>query len=235
LEVVVFLIFNLENIMDVKHLFSIFQNSSFYHLKRPLSMLVGNHSVNPASVDSISLGNLWDNPGATKDRIRWGRGVGSGKGKTCGRGHKGQKSRSGNRHPYLGFEGGQFPFYRCVPKKGFKNINHVQLEPLNLGKLQAFIDSGKLSTEGVISMRTLMDVGVIGKVRQGVKLLGDGAAQFHSSIALEVTAASKSALDRLKETGSTIKLLDLNSDQLRQMLRPTKTNNTPRPSIKPTV
>jgi large subunit ribosomal protein L15 len=174
-----------------------------------------------SSVSSITLNNLCDNPGARKQRTRWGRGVGSGRGKTCGRGHKGQKSRSGNRHPRLGFEGGQFPFYRRVPKRGFKNVNHIELEPLNLGKLQQFIDRGKLPTDQVINMRTLRDSGVVGKIHDGVKILGDGATKFHTPVNLEVTAASKSAVARLKETQSILTLVKLNGGQLRKLLKKT--------------
>ena len=207
----------------------LYKNSSFLQSEshtRLFSRLV--KAVYNDPVTSISLQDLRDNPGASKSRTRWGRGVGSGRGKTCGRGQKGQKSRSGSRHPRLGFEGGQFPFYRRVPKRGFKNVNHIELEPLNLGKLQAFIDKGKLPTNRVITMRILQDSGVVGRIHQGVKVLGDGADRFHASIALEVTAASKSALDRLKETGSTISFLKLSINQLQQFLR------RPEPNISPT-
>jgi large subunit ribosomal protein L15 len=205
----------------------LYRNSNFLQSEVPIRLFSRlTKAIYNDPVTSISLQDLRDNPGAMKPRTRWGRGVGSGRGKTCGRGHKGQKSRSGKRHPPLGFEGGQFPFYRRAPKKGFKNINHIEFEPLNLGKLQAFIDKGKIPTDRVINMRILQDSGVVGRIHQGVKVLADGADRFHASIALEVTAASKSALDRLKETGSTISFLKLSTNQLQQFLRRPEPNFT---------
>lgn len=117
----------------------------------------------------MKLNELRDNEGATKNRIRVGRGIGSGKGKTCGRGQKGQKSRSGVA--VNGFEGGQMPIYRRLPKRGFKNPFAKEFAVVNLDTIQKAVDAGKLNA-AAIDVAALMNAGVISKELDGVRLLG---------------------------------------------------------------
>eukprot|EP00210_Caulerpa_lentillifera_P001168 g1124.t1 len=136
----------------------------------------------------VSLGNLRENPGAAKKRKRVGRGTGSGRGKTCGRGTKGQKARSGSK-PRLLFAGGQTPLSRAVPKKGFHNPNRVQWVSLNLDRLSTAIETGLLkSNNEIITMKTLRDKGLVGKkIKDGVKILANGSENFHHKVHLQVT------------------------------------------------
>lgn len=120
----------------------------------------------------MKLNELRDNEGATKNRIRVGRGIGSGKGKTCGRGQKGQKSRSGVA--VNGFEGGQMPIYRRLPKRGFKNPFAKEFAVVNLDTIQKAVDAGKLNAAAV-DIAALMNAGVISKELDGVRLLARGA------------------------------------------------------------
>ena len=120
----------------------------------------------------MKLNELRDNEGATKNRIRVGRGIGSGKGKTCGRGQKGQKSRSGVA--VNGFEGGQMPIYRRLPKRGFKNPFAKEFAVVNLDTIQKAVDAGKLNASA-IDIAALMNAGVISKELDGVRLLARGA------------------------------------------------------------
>src|SRR5215813_10422513 len=120
----------------------------------------------------MKLNELRDNPGATKDRIRVGRGIGSTKGKTAGRGHKGQKARSGVA--IKGFEGGQMPIHMRLPKRGFNNPLRLKFAEINLERLQLAIDEGKLDAGGVIDADALVKAGIIRRARDGIRLLGRG-------------------------------------------------------------
>ena len=120
----------------------------------------------------MKLNEISDNPGATKNRKRVGRGIGSGTGKTSGSGHKGQKARSGVS--INGFEGGQMPIHRRLPKRGFTNIFRKQYVEVNLGRLQAAIDAGKLDAKKPVDSAALLGAGVISKPRDGVRILGKG-------------------------------------------------------------
>jgi len=120
----------------------------------------------------MKLNEISDNPGATKNRKRVGRGIGSGTGKTSGSGHKGQKARSGVS--INGFEGGQMPIHRRLPKRGFTNIFRKQYVEVNLGRLQAAIDAGKLDAKKQVDSAALLGAGVISKPRDGVRILGKG-------------------------------------------------------------
>lgn len=131
--------------------------------------------VTNLSADVVRLNNLADNEGSHKRSKRLGRGIGSGKGKTCGRGHKGQKSRSGGkagRGP--GFEGGQTPIYQRVPKRGFNNRFATPMTVINLDKLQLFIDMGRIDANKKITLKELVSCGMVtcSKIKYGVKLLG---------------------------------------------------------------
>ena len=122
----------------------------------------------------MKLNELADNPGASRARTRRGRGIGSGKGGTAGRGHKGQKSRSGVS--LKGFEGGQMPLYRRLPKHGFKNIFRKRYAAVNVGRLQQAVDAGRLDPAAPVTPAALEAAGVVTRVRDGVRLLG--AASF---------------------------------------------------------
>lgn len=150
----------------------------------------------------MKLNELRDNPGATKNRIRVGRGIGSGKGKTGGRGYKGQKSRSGVA--INGFEGGQMPIYRRLPKRGFKNYFAKEFAVVNLDTLQKAVDSGKLNASSV-DVDALMNVGIITKKLDGIRLLARGAVT--TSITISVNSASKAAVAAIEKAGGKVNLI----------------------------
>ena len=151
----------------------------------------------------MRLNQLSDNPGATKNRTRVGRGIGSGKGKTSGSGQKGQKSRSGVA--IKGFEGGQMPLHRRLPKRGFTNIFRKVYSPLNIGRLQAAIDAGKIDAKSTITIELLTQSGIVGKVVNGVRLLGKG--EITSKVSIEVSGASKSAIAAVEKAGGKVVVL----------------------------
>lgn len=151
----------------------------------------------------MKLNELRDNEGATKNRIRVGRGIGSGKGKTCGRGQKGQKSRSGVA--VNGFEGGQMPIYRRLPKRGFKNPFAKEFAVVNLDTIQKAVDAGKLNA-AAIDVAALMNAGVISKELDGVRLLARGA--ITSSVTISVNSASKAAVAAVENAGGKVNLIE---------------------------
>ena len=151
----------------------------------------------------MKLTDLRDNPGATKDRMRVGRGIGSGKGKTAGRGVKGQKARTGVA--IKGFEGGQMPLHRRLPKRGFHNIFAKDLNEVNIGRVQQAIDAGKLDAKAAITEEALVKAGVLARARDGVKVLGVG--ELKAKLAFEVYGASKSAVEAIVKAGGTVKVL----------------------------
>ena len=146
----------------------------------------------------MKLNELSDNAGAAKKRMRVGRGPGSGKGKTAGRGIKGQKSRSGVA--INGYEGGQMPIYQRLPKRGFSKPNRKQFAVVNLGLIQKFIDAGKLGEE--ITETELVDSGLIRRKRDGIRVLSKGA--LTSKVQITVTGASKSAIDAVAKVGGSL-------------------------------
>lgn len=151
----------------------------------------------------MKLNDLRDNPGSSKDRMRVGRGIGSGKGKTGGRGVKGQKARSGVA--IKGFEGGQMPLHRRLPKRGFWNPFSTDYNEVNIGRIQAAVDAGKLQAGAPITIDSLVASGVCAKPRDGVKILGVG--ELTAKLTFEVAAASKSAVAAIEKAGGSIKLL----------------------------
>ena len=151
----------------------------------------------------MKLNELRDNPGARKNRMRIGRGIGSGMGKTGGRGGKGQTARSGVR--IKGFEGGQMPLHRRLPKRGFNSPFKTDYNVVNLGRLQEAVDSGYLDISKPVTLEVLLDVGVCAKARDGVKILGQG--ELKAKLVLEVAAASKSAIAAIEKLGGSVKLL----------------------------
>jgi len=151
----------------------------------------------------MRLNGINDNPGSSKKRTRIGRGIGSGSGKQSGRGGKGQTARSGVR--IKGFEGGQMPLHRRLPKRGFTNIFKTDYNEVNLGRVQQALDAGKLDGSQVITVDALVAAGVCAKVRDGVKLLGQG--EFSAKVSFEVARASKTALAAIEKAGGSVKLL----------------------------
>ncbi len=152
----------------------------------------------------MKLNEIRDNEGAHKSRIRVGRGIGSGKGKTGGRGVKGQKARAGVA--VKGFEGGQMPLYRRLPKRGFNNLFAKELNEVNLGRIQQALEAGKLDANGAITIEALVAAGVITRqAKDGVKILGVG--ELKTKLAFEVAGASKSAVAAIEKAGGSVKIL----------------------------
>ncbi len=152
----------------------------------------------------MKLNEIRDNEGAHKSRIRVGRGIGSGKGKTGGRGVKGQKARSGVA--VKGFEGGQMPLYRRLPKRGFTNLFARDLNEVNLGRIQQAVEAGKLDAKGAVTIEALVAAGVITRqAKDGVKILGVG--ELKTKLAFEVAGASKSAVAAIEKAGGSVKIL----------------------------
>ena len=148
----------------------------------------------------MKLNELSDNPGATKPRKRKGRGPGSGMGKTATRGVKGQKSRSGVA--IKGFEGGQMPLHRRLPKRGFNNPNAKTYAVTNIGAIQAFIDAGKIDASQPLDEAALVESGLIRRVKDGVRVLGRG--ELSAKVDLTVTGASKSAIEAVEAKGGSV-------------------------------
>ena len=151
----------------------------------------------------MKLNEIADNAGARKSRMRVGRGIGSGKGKTGGRGGKGQTARAGVS--IKGFEGGQMPLHRRLPKRGFNNIFAVPFNEVNIGRVQAAIDAGKLDPTVTVDEAALVKAGVLRRAKAGVKLLGKG--EIKGKVAFEVYRASKSAVEAVEKAGGTVKVL----------------------------
>jgi len=151
----------------------------------------------------MKLNAISDNPGATKNRKRVGRGIGSGTGKTSGSGHKGQKARSGVS--INGFEGGQMPIHRRLPKRGFTNIFRKKYVEVNLGRLQTAIDAGKLDASKPVDSTALLGAGVISKPRDGVRILAKGELTT-KKIEIHAAGASKAAIAAVEASGGKIVL-----------------------------
>ena len=175
----------------------------------------------------VKLNNLKDNPGAVKKFRRVGRGIGSSKGKTCGKGHKGQKSRSGFKLPHPLFEGGQTPLHKRLPKRGFK-ARKKPLLPINLGRIQDYIDMGRLpgagnSFENPLTMRHMVEAGILAdnttQKHGGAKLLSDGKERFRDPLHIVIGRASREAIRVVEEAGGSVTMVHYNARSLRQVLR----------------
>ncbi|WP_254493034.1 50S ribosomal protein L15 [Bartonella sp. B1099] len=153
----------------------------------------------------MKLNELRDCKGATKNRKRVGRGIGSGTGKTGGRGVKGQKSRSGVS--LNGFEGGQMPIYRRLPKRGFKNFFSKVYNEVSLGRIQLAVDAGKLNIEKPVDMIALKEAGIIRREKDGVRLLSDG--DLKAKVILHVSGASQAARVKIEKLGGQVIFLDV--------------------------
>ena len=150
----------------------------------------------------MKLNQIADNPGARKGRMRVGRGIGSGKGKTSGRGVKGQKSRTGVA--IKGFEGGQMPLYRRIPKRGFTPPHQKSYQVVNLGSLQKAIDDKKLDAGKPIDAAAMQAAGLFKAIRDGVRILGKG--EIKSKVELKVAGASASAIAAVEKAGGKVEL-----------------------------
>ena len=151
----------------------------------------------------MKLSDIADNAGARKKRMRVGRGIGSGKGKTSGRGGKGQTARSGVR--IKGFEGGQMPLHRRLPKRGFNNAFRVEYAEINLDRIQQAIDANAIDAGSAINAESLVKAGVLRRAKAGVRLLGRG--EIKAKINIEVHGASKSAIEAVEKAGGSVKIL----------------------------
>src|SRR5712675_2296086 len=152
----------------------------------------------------MKLHELADRPGARKKRARIGRGIGSGMGKTGGRGGKGQTARSGVR--IKGFEGGQMPLHRRLPKRGFRNTSFAKkLNEVNLGRVQAAIDAGKLDAGATVDAAALVKAGLLRRAKDGVRLLGTG--EIKSKVTFSVCGASKYAIAAVEKAGGSVQVL----------------------------
>jgi large subunit ribosomal protein L15 len=150
----------------------------------------------------MKLNELRDKDGATKSRKRVGRGIGSGSGKTGGRGVKGQKSRSGVA--VNGYEGGQMPLYRRLPKRGFRNPFGKDFNTVSVARIQQAIDAKKLDPKETVTTETLVKAGVVRRAKDGVRLLGDG--ELKAKLSFEVAGASKTAIEKVEKAGGSVKL-----------------------------
>jgi large subunit ribosomal protein L15 len=151
----------------------------------------------------MKINELKDNAGARKGRIRVGRGIGSGKGKTGGRGFKGQRSRTGVA--IKGFEGGQMPIYRRLPKRGFKNLFRLRYAELNLARLQTAVDDGRLDPAKPVTAEGLVEAGVLRRSHDGVRLLANG--ELKAKLTIEVAGASKAAIAAVEKAGGKVVVL----------------------------
>jgi large subunit ribosomal protein L15 len=150
----------------------------------------------------MKLNDLRDKDGATHSKKRLGRGIGSGSGKTAGRGVKGQKARSGVA--INGFEGGQMPLYRRLPKRGFNNIFAKSFTVVSLARIQAAVDAKKLDAKETVTAEALIAAGVIRRVKDGVRVLSDG--ELKAKLAFDVAGASKAAIEKIEKAGGSVKL-----------------------------
>ena len=151
----------------------------------------------------MKLNDIRDNSGARKGRMRVGRGIGSGKGKTAGRGQKGQKSREGVA--IKGFEGGQMPLHMRLPKRGFNNIFAKDYAEVNLGAIQKLVDAKKLDAKGVVDHAALKAAGVARGGKDGVRILGKGA--FSTKLAFNVAVVSKGAREAIEKAGGSVEVI----------------------------
>lgn len=170
------------------------------------------------TVSLLKLNDLRDNKGARKKKTRKGRGIGSGKGKTAGRGHKGQRARGGVK---LGFEGGQTPLRRRLPKRGFKNPFSLTFQPVGLGKIAKLINAGKIDSSELITMKTLKETSAVGKqIRDGVRLMGRGAEHIKWPIHLEVSRVTARAREAVEAAGGSVRRVHYNKLGFRALLNP---------------
>ena len=151
----------------------------------------------------MKLSDIADNAGSRKKRMRVGRGIGSGKGKQAGRGGKGQTARSGVR--IKGFEGGQMPMHRRLPKRGFNNVFRVEFAEINLDRIQQAVDSRLIDVKETVNAESLVKSGVVRRAKGGIRLLGRG--ELKAKLNIEVHGASKTAIEAVEKAGGSVKIL----------------------------
>lgn len=163
----------------------------------------------------MRLNDIKDNAGARKVRVRIGRGIGSGVGKTGGRGGKGQTARTGVA--IGGFEGGQMPLHRRLPKRGFNKFNPKHYNEINLGALQRAVEEGKLKAGQAVDVQTLVDAGILRRPKDGLRLLGDG--ELKTKLSLTVNHASATAKAAVEKAGGSISVIEvkvLEADEIKR-------------------
>jgi large subunit ribosomal protein L15 len=170
----------------------------------------------------MKLNELHDNPGAKKARMRIGRGIGSGKGKTGGRGVKGQKARSGVKG-IRQFEGGQMPLYMRMPKRGFNKPNQSKYAEVNIGRIQTAIDAGALDAGKKIDAAALIGAGVLRRALDGVRLLGVG--ELKSKLAIEVAYASAGARAAVEKAGGSVTMTETREEKPAKAVKAVKKGN----------
>lgn len=153
----------------------------------------------------MKLNEIKDNEGARKGRMRVGRGIGSGKGKTAGRGVKGQKARTGVS--INGFEGGQMPLFRRLPKRGFSNYTRKEYEVINLSDLQRIVDEKRIDASKPVNAEVLKQVGLVHNNKHGIKLLAKG--ELKAKVTVQVSKASATALEAVKKAGGKVEVLEV--------------------------
>ncbi len=151
----------------------------------------------------MKLNQLRNRPGSTHPRKLLGRGIGSGLGKTSGRGVKGQKARTGIA--IKGFEGGQMPLFRRLPKRGFTSIARLKFVPVNIGRLQSGVDVGRIDAAKTVTAASLVEAGIIRNARDGIRILADG--ELKAKLNVEAAGASKAAIAAIEKAGGSVKLL----------------------------
>lgn len=174
----------------------------------------------------MKLNEIRDNPGARRSKMRIGRGIGSGKGKTGGRGGKGQTARTGVS--INGFEGGQTPLYRRLPKRGFTNIFALKFSEVNLGALQEAIDAGKVDAKKTVTQEALVESGLVRRIKDGIRLLGKG--ELKTKVSLEISGATKSAIASVEKAGGSVKIVEPQKPQAQKEVKePKATQETQAP------
>jgi len=208
--------------------------SSLTTCMRSLSVSAASESNSSAEfITYLGLNNLCDNAGAIKKKRRLGRGIGSSKGKTSGRGHKGQKARAGGGVSPM-FEGGQTPFYKRIPKRGFTNVHKEDMVPINVGMLQDYVDMGRLRVPGPedapLTMKDLVDAGMTksNAIKHGVKLLSKGQDRLTTPLRIEISRASQLAIQAIENIGGEITTVHYNRLALRALLKPHKFDILPK-------
>jgi large subunit ribosomal protein L15 len=174
----------------------------------------------------LALNTLHNVPGARKTAKRIGRGPGSGKGKTSTKGHKGMKARRRSRR--VVYEGGQMPLFKLIPKRGFKNHNMRDLKTLKLSKLMQFVENGRIDASKPITLKSIHDAQIVGRIKEGVKILAHGAPDLSVPLHLEVTDITPAAQQKIEDAGGSVKLVWYNRVSLRAHLKPEKFDILPR-------
>lgn len=211
------------------------KNINFNHFSKFSLHTVENSMGKSFAFNPVTLTNIKDNEGARKEKTRWGRGPGSGKGKTSGRGHKGYKARVGN--PHLHFEGGQTPITRRLPKFGFRRSLAIKenYTYVNLDKIIYLVLKGKLDSTKTITVRDLYWSGAISKVKNGVKLLSRGSEMLKEipPLHLEVSSASQRAIDEVKKLGGKVSSVYRTPLTLKYLIKPWKFVRQPLDPVPP--